>query len=202
MEAKVCGREDDRLQLMRIFVRPHLPSPPHHVWRFPVSTASQAACLLGMLATVACSGSRSPGMADPTGIRAGVDSAADRLLTALRANDADSFMVLLTDDVVLMPPNEPSLKGKAAVRAWYDQFLTQLRTSNLTITDREVFIGGEWATELATFEWVLAPVGGGPAITDRGSYVQVWHRQPDGRWLFAREIWNSTTQPVSASTVP
>ena len=165
-------------------------------------TATKAALLLCILATVACSGSRSTEMADPAGLRAGVDSAADRLLTALRANDAESFMVLLTNDVVLMPPNEPSLKGKAAVRAWYDQFLTQRRTSDLTITAREVLIGGEWATELATFEWVLAPVGGGPAVTDRGSYVQVWHHEPDGRWLFAREIWNSTTAPVSASAGP
>ena len=167
-----------------------------------MSTAIQAACLLGILATAACNGSRSAKMAGPTGLRAGVDSAADRLLTALRANDADSFMVLLSNDVVLMPPSELRLKGKAAVRAWYDQFLTQLRTSALTITHREVLVGGEWATELATFEWVLAPVGGGLAVTDRGSYVQVWHHEPDGRWLFAREIWNSTTQPVSASTGP
>ena len=166
-----------------------------------MSTAIGAACLLGILASVACNGNRGAEM-DATSLRAGVDSAADKLLTALRANDADSFMVLLTDDVVLMPPNEPSLKGKAAVRVWYDQFLTQLRTSQLTIADREVLVGGEWATELATFEWVLAPVGGGPAITDRGSYVQVWHHEPDGRWLFAREIWNSTTQPASASTGP
>ncbi len=101
-------------------------------------------------------------------------------------------MVLMADDVVLMPPNEAVLKGKAAVRAWYDQLLTQLRTSDLTITDREVLIGGEWATELAGFEWTLVSVAGRPAVIDRGSYVQVWHREPDGKWLFARELWNST----------
>jgi ketosteroid isomerase-like protein len=111
-------------------------------------------------------------------------------------------MVLMAEDVVLMPPNEAVLKGKAAVRDWYDQLLTQLRTSNLTITDREVLIGGEWATELATFEWTLVPVAGGAAVTDRGSYVQVWHREPDGRWLFARELWNSTTPPVTSSSGP
>jgi ketosteroid isomerase-like protein len=110
-------------------------------------------------------------------------------------------MVLMADDVVLMPPNEPVLRGKAAVRAWYDQFLTQLRTSDLTITGREVLIGGEWATELATFAWSLVPVTGGPAAIDRGSYVQVWHREPDGRWLFARELWNSTL-PATASKAP
>ena len=66
-----------------------------------------------------------------------------------------------------MPPHEPVLKGKAAVRTWYDQFLTQLRTSSLTIVDREVLIGGEWATEIATFEWGLVPVG-----ADRPSSIE------------------------------
>lgn len=134
--------------------------------------------------------------------QAGVDSAADRLLTALRTNASDSLMVLMADDVMLMPPNEAVLRGKAAVRAWYDQFLTQLRTSSLTITDREVLMGGEWATELAAFEWTLVPVAGGPAVVDRGSYVQVWHRESDGRWLFSRELWNSTVPPVAQSKGP
>jgi ketosteroid isomerase-like protein len=22
--------------------------------------------------------------------------------------------------------------------------------------------------------------------------LQIWRRQPDGRWLFSREVWNST----------
>jgi ketosteroid isomerase-like protein len=105
----------------------------------------------------------------------------------------------MADDVVLMPPNEAVLKGKAAVRAWYDHFLSQLRTSSLSVTDREVFIGGDWATELATFEWALVPVAGGPPVIERGSYAQVWHRESDGRWLFSRELWNSTT-PLAASS--
>jgi len=77
-----------------------------------------------------------------------------------------------------------------------------LRTSDLTVTGREVLIGGEWATEVASFEWALVPVAGGPAAIDQGSYVQVWHREPDGRWLFARELWNSSTPPATASKGP
>ncbi|MFL5495642.1 MAG: YybH family protein [Gemmatimonadales bacterium] len=125
-----------------------------------------------------------------------MDSAATRLLTALRTNAPDSLMILMADDVVLMPPNESVLKGKAAVRAWYNQLLTQLRTTSLAITDREVFVGADWATERAGFEWTLAPVAGGPAARDRGGYMQIWHHEPDGRWLFAREVWNSTAPAV------
>jgi uncharacterized protein (TIGR02246 family) len=162
----------------------------------------RCAYLLTILATLACSERPAPGMSNATALRAGVDSVADRLLTALRTNASDSLLALMADDVALMPPNEPVLKGKAAVRDWYDQLLTQLRTSNLAITEREVLIGDEWATELATFEWTLVPVAGGPPVTDRGNYVQIWHREPDGRWLFARELWNSTTPAVTSSPKP
>lgn len=152
-------------------------------------------CFGTVLATLACS----PQSADrgrlPAALRAGVDSAADRLLLALRSDSPDSLLVLMAEDVVLMPPNEAVLRGKVAVRTWYEQFLTQLRTSALTVTNREVLIGGDWATEVAAFEWELMPVGGGPHIIDRGSYIQVWHREPDGRWLFSRELWNSSAPP-------
>ena len=133
-----------------------------------MSTAIQAACLLGMSRPLHAVAVAAPRWQTPPAF--GLESIAQRTGFSQHCghNDADSFMVLVTTDVVLMPPNQPGLKGKAAVRAWYDQFLAQLRTSDLIITDREVLIGGEWATELATFEWVVAPVGGGPAVTDRG----------------------------------
>jgi len=159
-----------------------------------------SARLLIVVAALACSGQTArPGSPDRVALQAEVDSVANRLLTALRTNASDSLMDLMADDVVLMPPNEPVLKGKAAVRAWYGQFLTQLRTSGLTISDREVLIGGEWATEIAAFEWTLVPVAGGPAVIDRGSYMQLWHRQPDGRWLFSRELWNSAAPAAPPS---
>jgi ketosteroid isomerase-like protein len=164
---------------------------------------SYSALLLTVVAAVACSGrTASPEAPDHAALQAGIDSAANRLLAALRTNAPDSLLALMSDDVVLMPPNEPVLKGKAAVRTWYDKLLTQLRTSSLSVTDREVLIGGDWATELATFEWALVPVAGGPPVIDRGSYVQVWHREPDGRWLFSRELWNSTAAPAGSSQGP
>jgi ketosteroid isomerase-like protein len=143
---------------------------------------------------VACSnGDGAKSSTPPAALRAGVDSAADLLLAALRADAPDSLVALLADDVVIMPPNEAALKGKAAVRTWYEQFVKQMHTTSLTITGREVLIGGDYATEVAGFEWTLAPVAGGSPVVDRGSYMQVWHREPDGRWKFSREVWNSST---------
>lgn len=153
------------------------------------------ACAVAIVLASGCSRSPGPVTVDRAALQAGVDSAADRLLAALRTNDPDALLALLADDAVLMPPNEAVLKGKAAVRTWYEGFLTQMRTTSLTIGDREVLLGGEWATEIARFEWVLTPVAGGLPVTDRGSYMQVWRRGEDGRWLFSRELWNSAPPP-------
>jgi ketosteroid isomerase-like protein len=157
---------------------------------------STCLCLWTLLATLGCSQrSADRGARPPAALRPGVDSAANRLLVALRSDSQDSLLALMGEDVVIMPPNEAILRGKAAVRAWYEQFLKQWRTSKLTVTNREVFIDGSWATEVAVFEWELIPAGGGTPITDRGSYMQVWHHEPDDQWLFSREVWNSSEPP-------
>lgn len=135
-------------------------------------------------------------------MHAAVESASNRLLNALRQNNSDSLLALMTDSVVIMPPNEAILKGKPAVKAWYDGLLTQVRTTELTVSDRELLIGGNWATEISGFEWKLAPVGAGAPIVDRGNYVQVWHHEPDGRWLFSRELWNSSIPPAPPAKTP
>ena len=158
-----------------------------------VASVGRSACAIVAALVVACStGEAVKDGTPPASLRAGVDSAADRLLAALRTDSPDSLVALLADDVIIMPPNEPVLKGKAAVRTWYEEFVKQMRTSSLTISDREVLIGGDYATEVAGFEWTLAPVAGGPPVVDRGSYMQVWHREDDGRWTFSREVWNSS----------
>jgi ketosteroid isomerase-like protein len=156
---------------------------------------SSTAMILSV-ATIACSRTEpAQNSAQDDAHQAGVDSAATRLLAALRTDSPDSLLALMAEDVIIMPPGEPVLKGKAAVRTWYEQFVKQMRTSSLNITDRELLISGDHATEVAGFEWTLVPVAGGQQIVDRGSYIQVWKRQPDGRWVFSREVWNSAAPP-------
>jgi ketosteroid isomerase-like protein len=159
---------------------------------------ARAACLATAFSTIACSAQKQAPAASSAGSQAGFDSAAARLLTGLRTDAADSVLALMSADVVLMPPNEAALKGSTAVRTWYTGLLTQLRTSNLVVTDREVRLGGDWVTEVAGFEWTMKPVGGGTDMVERGSYMQIWHREPDGRYLLTRELWNSAAPPAAA----
>lgn len=150
--------------------------------------------VLGLAASAGCA-SEPPASAagEPDAARrAAFEASTAAFHQALRTDNADSLFAYVADDVVLMAPGEPAVRGKEAMRAWYAAFLSQYRTTSLTLSDREVFVNGEWAVELGTFEWGLAPVAGEGAILDRGSYMQVWQSLPDGQWRFAREIWNSS----------
>jgi len=127
-----------------------------------------------------------------------VEAATTAFHQALRTNDADALFGFVAEDVVMMPPGEADVRGKAAMRAWYAGFLSQFRTTSLELTGREVFVDGGWAVETGAYAWGLAPAGGGEPVVDRGRYMQVWKAQPDGQWRFAREIWNSSAAPPVA----
>src|SRR5215217_5086227 len=150
-------------------------------------------CLFAAAAAIGCASPKPKPAGDERNVaHAQVDSAANRLLSALRSDSPDSLLALLADDVIIMPPNESILGGKPAVRAWYEQFVRQMRTVSLDISNRELVVGGDYATEVAQFAWTLVPVAGGAQVVDRGSYMQTWRRLPDGRWVFSREVWNSS----------
>lgn len=156
--------------------------------------AKYASLVLLSLALSGCGGSGSPASsaaAAPT-TRPAIEATTAAFHQALRTNDADALFSYVADDVVMMPPGEAAIRGKPAMRAWYAGFLSHFRTSSLSLTDRQVFLGEAWAVEMGAYEWGLEAVAGGDPVVDRGSYMQVWKKQPDGQWRFAREIWNSS----------
>ena len=116
----------------------------------------------------------------------------ETFLAAMKSNDLAQMLAPLTDDVVFMPPNQAVLNGKGAVKGWFEQLLSQMRTSDVSVSEREVLVGGDWGYEQGSFVWKLTPVAGGAPVEDRGNFVALWQRQSDGSWKLARDIWNST----------
>lgn len=130
--------------------------------------------------------------------RAGHDAKADEsahrahdaYVAAINSNDLETFLAMLTDDVVFMAPNAPRLVGKDAVREWAAPYLEayQIHWEKTTL---EFIVLGDWAIEQYAYEEHDTPRGAWPVLRDTGKGINIYRRGADGAWRVARDAWNS-----------
>jgi hypothetical protein len=63
---------------------------------------------------------KQPSSVEPAAVarRAAFEAATGEFHQALRTDDADGLFAFVADDVVMMPPGEPAVRGKTAMREW------------------------------------------------------------------------------------
>jgi ketosteroid isomerase-like protein len=93
------------------------------------------------------------------------------------------------EDARLMPPDQPTLKGREALRAFWKE-APEAGLIDLKLTAREVDGSGDLAYERGEFARRLRPRHG-HQFTDLGKYLAVFRRQPDGEYRAIVEIFNS-----------
>ena len=114
----------------------------------------------------------------------------EREFAAFSQGRPDELAALFTDDCVLMPPNQPQVNGREALRRWA-QTLADHFTLGGGYTGAQVTVTGDWAYERYTGAMRLTPKAGGAQIEERVKGIHVYRRQPDGSWLIASDAWNS-----------
>jgi uncharacterized protein (TIGR02246 family) len=117
-----------------------------------------------------------------------VNELSQTFVKAFLAKDWATVAGLYLDDAVIYPPNEPAVKGRAAIQAWMEKFppVTEFNLTNVKVEGRD-----DLAYVLGTFTMTLAPPGAPGPVKDSGKYVEIRRRQADGRWLIAADIFNS-----------
>lgn len=111
-------------------------------------------------------------------------------VVAINTNDLDSLLAMLTEDVVYLPPNEPALVGKAAVRPWAAEYLKAFKI-HWEKTSLEFVVAGDWAFERYSYESTETPQEGGTPVEDTGKGLNIFHHDADGNWRVARDAWSS-----------
>jgi len=105
--------------------------------------------------------------------------------SAYNANDPAALAAIYEEDGALMPPNGTPVTGRAAIEAFWGDFIAS--GGGVRITDAEAYAHGDVGYKIGTYS--ITDSGG--ASVDEGKYVEVW-RHADGRWQMHRDIWNSS----------
>ncbi|HET7708071.1 MAG TPA: DUF4440 domain-containing protein [Sphingomicrobium sp.] len=146
--------------------------------------------------------SRAPGDGNATEVAATaldetvIAAANARWLELIKAKDAAGIAQLYAEDGVLMPPNMPIAKGRAAIqKGWAD--MMALPGFDLTFATEQLSLasGGDMALDRGTYRFAATP--NGAPYAEVGKFVVVW-RKVGGEWKVAADIFNSD-RPATAS---
>ena len=114
-----------------------------------------------------------------------------RVIATFVDGDVDAFMALTAEGVVLMPPGEPSVTAREAVRSLIEGFFGAYAIEMDTLILDEVVVAGDWAFVRDTYVSKLTPRSGGETTRSGGKNLWILQRQQDGSWKVARNMWNS-----------
>ena len=107
------------------------------------------------------------------------------------AKDLQGSLEFCADNASFMAPNAPVAIGKDAIGKSFTAFFT---LSDLKITWHpikiEVARSGDLGYSTGEYDMSFKDPAG-KTITDRGKYVTVWKKQPNGGWKVIYDIFNS-----------
>jgi len=117
---------------------------------------------------------------------------------ASAGKDLEKILSYMSDDAIMIPPGQPAVQGKAAIRAFV--------TASLQIPGFKI----QWVSERVTFspDGKLAYMHGtnattvpgpkGAMMTIAGRGITIWRHEPDGQWRCVIDIWNDQPQAGAA----
>ena len=139
--------------------------------------------------TAACSSTR-PGDEFTMKDQAVIRERNDAFVKAFNAKDVDQILGIYAENSVFMPPNEPIIRGKDALRTFY-QDLIKSGATDLRLNVAEVSGNGPLAYQTGTYELNRAA-----NVRDRGKYLFVLRKVADN-WRYEYTMWNSDLPPTA-----
>jgi uncharacterized protein (TIGR02246 family) len=109
----------------------------------------------------------------------------------LRDGDVEGWLATLSDDCVFLPPASPAANGKDAVRKWATETIFDPFHVGLDYDFEELEFVGSWAFGWGWFQQTLTPKAGGDVVQVRGTFLDVFRQEADGKWLLARVSFNT-----------
>jgi uncharacterized protein (TIGR02246 family) len=104
--------------------------------------------------------------------------------SAFEAKDSAAIAAIYSADGAVLPPNGETVAGRAAIDAFWKEFLASGIGGE--IQDTEVYAHGDLGYKVGRYS--ITDADG--AVVDEGKYVEIW-REVDDQWQLHRDIFNS-----------
>ena len=104
-------------------------------------------------------------------------------LTASQKGDLQTVLSLMMDDVIFMVPGREPFGKEDFVASFKGLTNVHLETSS---DIKEIKLLGDWAYLRNYLEVTVTPPGGAP-LRRSGHTLTILRKEPDGRWLVARD---------------
>jgi uncharacterized protein (TIGR02246 family) len=124
----------------------------------------------------------------------GIEALSQRDVEAALAGDTATMMSQWTDDIVLLQPAGPILRGRRAAAEALLGAASAIEVLEWVFDPEEIKVLGDHAFLWGTYEGSVRPRAGGEAIRTSGKLMRILQRQPDRSWKVYRTI--STVDPL------
>jgi uncharacterized protein (TIGR02246 family) len=130
--------------------------------------------------------------ADDQAIRASIR----RWHELIQSKDAEAIAMLFADEGIVMPPGQPSVSGREALRKFW-QSTVDMRDLKLTFEPERIDFarGGDIAIDRGTYRF-QGKVDG-QSLDESGKYIVIWKKIGE-HWQVVSDIWNSSQPPAAA----
>ena len=162
-------------------------------------TMSVWLALGAMLLSMGCNSAPTPApAADTKAAEEAVRKADADWVKAAASKKAEEWVAFYSDDAVVLPPNDKTVTGKAAIGKPIAQLLALPELSiSWTPTAVEVAKSGDLAYLYGTYQMSFKGPDG-KTNSDNGKMLEIWKKQADGNWKCVVDTWSSDLPPAPA----
>ena len=122
---------------------------------------------------------------------AGLTRLRQAYLSAYNSGDVAAMQPLYVEEAIRMPYGAPEQVGREAILSYYrNSFASRRFDPELRFEVNEVRLLREGALERGHYMETLRPRDGGQTLLERGKYVTLARRMPDGSWRYEWSIFN------------
>ncbi len=114
--------------------------------------------------------------------------------SAAGSKNLDKTVSFYSEDALVLPPNEPAVTGKDAIRKLWGGFLDSLTNIRWKPTRIEMANSGEMAVLTGIYETTMKD-----GSKDHGKYCEIW-KQRDGTWKCAIDMFSSDLPPAPVTS--